>query len=104
MIIEVRDVHQPAGLGGNRVRQPRVAVPEHAHRHAGGHVEIATPLDVEQRAPFAARHHHRCLPVVVEEQAAAPRHEIVLLRHGAVLYPSRVPDTHPPVPDPAARA
>ena len=84
-VVEVRDVQQAAGLRGDGVREAGVAVAQHAHRDARGHVEVAAPLDVEQRAPLAARHHDRRLAVVVGEQAAARCDEIVLLRHGATL-------------------
>ena len=82
-------MNQAAGLRGDRVGQPGVAVPEHADRDAGGHVEVAAPLDVAERAALAARHHHRRLAVVVEEQAAAPLDEIVLLRHRPTLPGTR---------------
>ena len=78
-------MQQAAGLGGDRVREAGVPVAQHADGDAGGHVEVATPFDVEQRAPLATRHHDRRLAVVVGEQAAARCDEIVLLRHGATL-------------------
>ncbi len=64
-------------------------VPQHRHRDAGRHVEVAAPLDVEQRAALAARHHHGRLAVVVEEQPAPPLDEIVLLRHRQTLPAAR---------------
>ena len=67
--------------------RPGCAVAEHADGDARGHVEVAAAVDVEERAPLAARHDDRRLAVVVDEQAAARRDEIVLLRHRATLPP-----------------
>ncbi len=78
-------MQQAAGLGGDRVREAGVPVPQHADRDAGGHVEVATTFDIEECAALATREHDRRLAVVVGEQAAARCDEIVLLRHGATL-------------------
>ena len=88
-IVEVGDVNQAAGLRGDGVRQAGVTMPQHRHRDAGRHVEVAAPLDIEERAPFSARHDHGGLTVVVEEQAAPPLDEIVLLRHRPTLLGAR---------------
>jgi hypothetical protein len=49
--IEVRGVVQARGLLGDGLREPLVAVPQDAHRDAGGHVEVAAPSTSHSTQP-----------------------------------------------------
>ncbi len=57
---QVRHVHQPRGLLGDRVHDVLVAVPERHHGYAGEEVQIPATLIVEQLGPPPRDETDRC--------------------------------------------